>query len=70
MTAVLLAWDAVRPEAWQPDYREAAAIAADAGFFRAVWDVTSTADRIEPGSDAWFMVPGERAGLPRGRPRA
>ncbi|WP_433122888.1 HNH endonuclease [Arthrobacter koreensis] len=63
MTAVLLAWDPVWPEAWQPDYREAAAIAADAGFFRAVWDVTSTAGRIEAGSDAWFMVPGERAGL-------
>lgn len=63
MTAVLLAWDPVWPEAWQPDYREAAAIAADAGFFRAVWDVAPAGDGLEPGSDAWFMVPGERAGL-------
>lgn len=63
MTSVFLAWDPVWPEAWQPDYQAAAAIAANAGFFRAVWDVASAEDGPEPGSDAWFVVPGERPGL-------
>ncbi|MBF4993463.1 restriction endonuclease [Arthrobacter gandavensis] len=63
MTALLLVWDPVWPEAWQPDYLEAAAIAADAGLFRAVWNVTSAGRGLEPGADAWFVVPGERAGL-------
>jgi len=63
MTGILLGWDPVWPEAWQPDYHAAAEIAADAGFFRAVWDVTSAGDGLEPGADAWFMVSGERAGV-------
>ena len=63
MTAVLLGWDPVRSEAWQPDYQAAAAGASDAGFFRVVWDVSASAENLEPGSDAWFAVPGERAGI-------
>ncbi|MBD7996618.1 HNH endonuclease [Arthrobacter sp. Sa2CUA1] len=62
VTAVLLGWDPVWPEAWQPDYSEAAAGAQDAGFFRVVWDVSANPE-IEPGSDTWFVLPGEAAGV-------
>lgn len=62
VSAVLLGWDPVWPEAWQPDYSAAAAITEDTGIFRAVWDV-SVHPGIEPGSDAWFVLPGDRGGL-------
>lgn len=62
MSGALLGWDPVWPEAWQPDYHDAAAIASEAGFFRAVWDVSAAAG-LEPGSDVWFAVSGERAGV-------
>jgi 5-methylcytosine-specific restriction protein A len=62
VSAVLLGWDPVWPEAWQPDYAAAAAGARDTGVFRAVWDV-SAQPNVDPGSDAWFVVPGEGGGL-------
>lgn len=62
MSAVLLGWDPVWPEAWQPDYASAAAGAADAGMFRAVWDITG-APSIEPGADTWFVLPGAHEGV-------
>lgn len=62
MTAVLLGWDPVWPEAWQPDYSEAAAGAEDSGFFRVVWEISANPG-IEPGSDTWFVLPGEFAGV-------
>jgi len=58
VTAVLLGWDPVWPEAWQPDYSEASGGAEDAGFFRAVWDISGNPG-VDPGSDAWFVLPGE-----------
>lgn len=63
MTGALLGWDPVWPEAWQPDYQAAAAVAAESGFFRAVWDISAAADGLEPGSDVWFAVSGERPGV-------
>lgn len=63
MTGALLGWDPVWPEAWQPDYSFAAAVAAESGFFRAVWDISGAAGTLEPGSDVWFAVSGERPGL-------
>ncbi|MER2135752.1 MAG: restriction endonuclease [Arthrobacter sp.] len=63
MTGALLGWDPVWPEAWQPDYQAAAAVAAESGFFRAVWDISGAADGLEPGSDVWFAVSGERPGV-------
>ncbi|MBD8045185.1 HNH endonuclease [Arthrobacter sp. Sa2BUA2] len=62
MTAVLLGWDPVWPEAWQPDFSEAAAGAEDAGFFRVVWEISGNPG-LEPGSDTWFVLPGEFAAV-------
>lgn len=63
MTGALLGWDPVWPEAWQPDYHSAAAVASESGFFRAVWDISAAAHDLEPGSDVWFAVSGQRPGL-------
>lgn len=61
MTAVLLGWDPVWPEAWQPDYARAAACSRETGIFRAVWDISGCPD-LEPGSDAWFLLAGTGTG--------
>jgi len=63
MTGALLGWDPVWPEAWQPDYHAAAAVASASGFFRAVWDISPAAGWLQPGSDVWFAVSGERPGV-------
>ena len=60
MTAVLLGWDPVWPQAWQPDYSEAAAGTQDAGIFRVVWEINPS---VDPGSDTWFVLPGEFAAV-------